>query len=188
MTDSRRAFLAKAAKITAVAATAAVLPTALAGPASASAHSYYFFCTKCFGMTVGVITPPGGLNICPAGGNHTQAGYNFILPYNVSETANAQANWRLCQKCFSLFWRGYPTDGVCATGGGHDSGPDGDQQSFFHNFVLNHDVPPGPKSQDAWRFCVKCYGLFFFGYSTNGRCPAGNEHKEAGFNFVLDHL
>jgi hypothetical protein len=188
MTDTRRAFLSKAVKITAVAAAAAALPVALAGPASAAKHSYYFFCTKCFGLTVGVITPPGDQSVfCPAGGKHNQAGYNFILNYDVPETANAQANWRLCRKCYSFFWRGYPSDGVCAAGNGHDSGPDGDSQSFFHNFVLTHDVPSSPTAQDAWRFCVKCYGLFYFGYSTNGRCPAGNEHKEAGFNFVLDH-
>ena len=30
-----------------------------------------------------------------------------------------QANWRFCTKCYSLFWYGYSTAGVCPGGGAH---------------------------------------------------------------------
>ncbi|OOZ78586.1 hypothetical protein BHL35_18555 [Bacillus cereus] len=43
-------------------------------------------------------------------------------------------------------------------------------------------------AQKEWRFCGKCHGLFFDGYSDKGRCPAdGSGHQAIGFNFVLPH-
>ena len=41
--------------------------------------------------------------------------------------------------------------------------------------------------QADWRFCNKCYALFFDGYDTRGVCPAGGAHVGQGFNFVLRH-
>ncbi len=29
--------------------------------------------------------------------------------------------------------------------------------------------------------------MFFWGYPDNGRCPAGNAHAAAGYDFVLPH-
>jgi hypothetical protein len=34
-----------------------------------------------------------------------------------------------------------------------------------------------PIGQRDWRFCSKCYGLFFNGLSNNGVCPAGGRHS-----------
>lgn len=31
-----------------------------------------------------------------------------------------QRNWRFCNKCFSLWWNGAPTNGHCPAGGAHD--------------------------------------------------------------------
>ena len=31
-----------------------------------------------------------------------------------------QNNWRFCRKCFSLWFNGFPTNGVCPAGGAHD--------------------------------------------------------------------
>lgn len=40
--------------------------------------------------------------------------------------------------------------------------------------------------QTDWRFCAKCYGLFWHGGATNGVCPAGGEHDKGGsWNFEL---
>jgi hypothetical protein len=55
------------------------------------------------------------------------------------------------------------------------------------NFVLLHDVPPPPNTQNAWRFCGKCHGMFFDGSPDKGHCPAGAGHAAQGFNFVLLH-
>lgn len=40
--------------------------------------------------------------------------------------------------------------------------------------------------QDNWRFCLKCNGMFFGGY-TEGRCAAGGSHSRQGFNFSLPY-
>jgi len=32
-------------------------------------------------------------------------------------------------------------------------------------------------SQDNWRFCTRCYGLFWYGYPTFGVCPSGGAHS-----------
>jgi hypothetical protein len=39
------------------------------------------------------------------------------------------------------------------------------------NFALLHDVPPPPNTQDSWRFCSKCHGMFFDGSPDKGHCP-----------------
>src|SRR5829696_3649666 len=49
-----------------------------------------------------------------------------------------------------------------------------------------------PAPQPDWRFCTKCNGLFFSGvdgsyFRENQRCPAGELHNAAGYNFVLSH-
>lgn len=31
-----------------------------------------------------------------------------------------QDNWRFCNKCFTLWWNGAPTNGTCPAGGAHD--------------------------------------------------------------------
>ncbi|MGG0791271.1 hypothetical protein ABE132_21730 [Peribacillus simplex] len=42
--------------------------------------------------------------------------------------------------------------------------------------------------QPGWRFCDKCWGLFFNGtLYTSGRCPAGGAHDAHGFVFYLPH-
>jgi hypothetical protein len=36
-----------------------------------------------------------------------------------------------------------------------------------------------------WRFCNKCFGMFFDGRDSKGRCPAGGSHVAQGLNFDL---
>jgi hypothetical protein len=41
-------------------------------------------------------------------------------------------------------------------------------------------------NQENWRFCGKCFGLFFNGFAGNGVCPAGGEHNPKGsFDYFL---
>ncbi|HRD76012.1 MAG TPA: hypothetical protein PK264_08735 [Hyphomicrobiaceae bacterium] len=96
-----------------------------------------------------------------------------------------QSSWRFCNKCFTLFFDGYPTKGSCPAGGGHVA------QGYIFN--LHHDVrkqPPRVTGRFAWqydwRFCNKCFAMFFDGYPAKGRCPAGGGHVAQGFNFGLD--
>ncbi|MFC0431843.1 hypothetical protein [Kutzneria buriramensis] len=106
------------------------------------------------------------------------------LPTLLSGAASAaplstQNQWRFCQKCYGLFFWGYPTNGVCPAGADHSA------QGF--NFTLSYDVAPNANAQDNWHFCQKCFGMFFRGYPTDGVCPAGGGHDAQGFNFVLTH-
>ncbi len=40
--------------------------------------------------------------------------------------------------------------------------------------------------QDNWRFCNKCYVLWWNGHQDNGRCPAGGAHEGSGsWDFYL---
>ena len=112
-------------------------------------------------------------------GGHEEAGFNFDLPHDLVETPTAQAAWRFCQKCNTMFFNGFPGNkGRCPTGGGHE-------EAGFE-FDLPHDVAPTPTAQDAWRFCQKCNAMFFNG-PDKGHCPTGDAHDAAGFNFVLPH-
>jgi hypothetical protein len=116
---------------------------------------------------------------CPGGGGHEAAGFNFDLPHDDPETANAQAAWRFCHKCNAMFFDGFPEKGTCPGGGGHEAA------GFM--FVLPHDVPGSEIAQPDWRFCTKCHAMFFDGFPAKGICPAGGGHGAAGFMFVLPH-
>jgi len=41
--------------------------------------------------------------------------------------------------------------------------------------------------QPEWRYCGKCYSMFFDGFQDKGRCAAGGAHQAIGFRFVLPH-
>jgi hypothetical protein len=38
----------------------------------------------------------------------------------------AQRDWRFCDKCFSMWFNGRPTNGACPAGGAHSSAQSGD--------------------------------------------------------------
>ncbi|HEY8984587.1 MAG TPA: hypothetical protein VIU15_34065 [Streptomyces sp.] len=91
-----------------------------------------------------------------------------------------QDRWRFCNKCFALYFWGYPTDGVCPAGGAH--------YAQGYNFILPYDIPETPTAQQYWRFCTKCFSMYFWGYHpTEGVCPSGGAHAAQGYNFVLNH-
>ncbi|MCX5377811.1 hypothetical protein [Streptomyces sp. NBC_00091] len=178
----RRAVLTRALGVAAAGLTGGALAMGVAGPAAASARANqadWRFCSKCSGMFFRGYADDG---TCPAGGGHDSAGYNFNLPHDVPATSRAQRDWRFCSKCYGLFFHGYPTSsGVCPAGGGGHA-------LAGYDFVLPHDIPQTANTQRDWRFCRKCYGLFFWGYPTNGSCPAGGGHFAAGYDFVLPYL
>ena len=155
-------------------ALAAALVLALLPQAFASVQEQWRYCRKCHVMFYDGYPNKGR---CAAGGGHLAQGFNFLLPYNVPETKQAQGAWRYCDKCHVMFFDGYPQKGVCAAGGGHAA------QGFV--FVLPHDVSPRGIVQNAWRYCEKCHAMFYDGYANKGRCPAGAGHRAQGFNFVL---
>jgi hypothetical protein len=102
-----------------------------------------------------------------------------------SMSMDGQPAWRFCDKCFGMFFNGDPDPnrkGRCPADGGMHAA-----QGFV--FYLPHDVPD-TAGQPGWRFCDKCFGMFFNGDpNRKGRCPAdGDIHRAQGdFLFVLPH-
>jgi hypothetical protein len=134
------------------------------------------FCNKCQ-----VMFSDSRSNVCAAGGKHEAQGYYFRLPFGGQETSTKQVNWRHCDNCGALFYNGRrPKTGRCPAGGGHSA-----YDAF--PYVLPHDVPGTATAQTDWRFCSKCFAMFYDGYPNKGRCAAGEGHLAQGFNFVLPH-
>ena len=89
-----------------------------------------------------------------------------------------QNNWRMCNLCMGIFFNGHPSKGKCPFdlpgfgNGQHQADPS-------VHFQLSFASPKKPNSQDNWRWCNKCEGLFFHGNQSDGRCPAGGLHNAA---------
>ena len=114
---------------------------------------------------------------------HQATGSVFSLSHSYPPLPYQQPGWRFCKNCFALFYDGYIEKGVCPSGGGHVA--DGLQ------FLLANETPPpwGPQQQPGWRFCWKCFALFFDGYEdSKGFCPHGGVHEPDGFHFILNHV
>jgi hypothetical protein len=168
-------------------------------------------CVKCESMFWTGYSPNQG--VCPADhAAHQPADQiNYVLPHDQPEDANHQANWRRCLKCYGTFWDGLWMKGVCPAGGSHDAQGTEDIEKFLQDeLILTYNTVEDANHQGNWRFCTKCYGLFFDGYPAfKGVCPvdhqphahaedpnnplpqmdsfAGYIHPPVGYNFVLPH-
>lgn len=143
------------------------------------------FCHRCQtlfyeGKNEAAGTPKG---LCPAGASHEAMGYNFEIPARATPSSNAQDRWRFCGTCWAMFYDGYSQKGACP---GRSSGHTRETR-FHHNFALPHDVAGTATAQTEWRFCNKCYVMFYDGYEAKGRCTAGDGHSAQGYDFVLPH-
>ena len=170
------------------------------------------FCTKCYSL-FWYGDPAKG--VCPAKGTHspfqaespTNAGTSWDFALQVASTsapapspgggggasaAGTQGNWRFCTKCYSLFWYGNPTAGICPAGAAHSplesASPTHAGSSWDFQLQVVPNSPPAPSpgggggasaagTQGNWRFCTKCYSLFWYGFPTAGICPDGGAHS-----------
>ena len=125
------------------------------------------FCRQCYSMFFDGYPTKG---VCPTGGGHAAAGYDFVLPHDVPAHPLRQGDWRFCDKCQAMFFDGYPTKGVCpADSLGHRT------PGSSYRSVLAHDLCEDDQRQGAWRFCDRCFTIFFDGYPAKGVSvpPAG---------------
>ena len=171
---SRRSFLDRMVKLSATGAGAAFLLGASSRTVEAATQENWRLCSKC---GVQFFDGNSDKGRCAAGGSHAALGFNYVLQYDVPETAQAQSAWRFCNKCNELFFGVDSQTGLCPAGGGHVA------QGF--TFVLPHDLPVSGAAQAGWRFCCKCNAMYFDGNRSKGRCPVGGGHLAQGFNFVL---
>jgi hypothetical protein len=113
------------------------------------------------------------------------SGLTLLAFSHLGGTASAavgdQESWRFCDKCFSMFYDGAAAKGKCpADGGEHHA------QGFFFTPHYDDATPAQPSVQYSWRFCSKCFAMFY-NSSTQGRCPSGGGHVAQGFNFGLNY-
>jgi hypothetical protein len=96
-----------------------------------------------------------------------------------------QDEWGRCVNCDVLFFNGYPLNkGVCPARGPHLAEKRG-LEPLTYRLVYDDSTGPG---QGDWRFCRKCFALFFSYYPTRGVCPVDDKgHDAAGYNFFLYH-
>lgn len=146
-----------------------------------SFQSSWRYCGKCHAMFYDGYEQKGS---CPADAlvaqnEHSAIGYNFVLPHDVAQTNNAQALWRYCGKCHTMFYDGYPQKGACSGGNEHTA--------IGYNFTLPHDIAQTNNAQASWRYCGKCHEMFYDGYADKGHCKTGGGHAAIGYNFVLPH-
>jgi Ricin-type beta-trefoil lectin domain-like len=128
-------------------------------------QDYWRWCGKCQTIFHGGGSIAGDIfGKCPTGGGHLVGTRNYILSHGVGTAG--QSNWRWCDKCSGLFYNGYPTHGVCPTGGEHNG-------TNSWNYHLN-----SAGGQSNFRWCNKCYSMHFGGIK--GVCPAGGEHSTVG--------
>jgi hypothetical protein len=97
-----------------------------------------------------------------------------------SAAVGDQDSWRFCSKCFSMFWDGSENKGTCPAAGAHVA------QGLLFSPHYDDATPPTPAIQYDWRFCSKCFTMFYNGPS-KGKCPSGGVHAAQGFNFGLNH-
>jgi hypothetical protein len=109
------------------------------------AQSEWRFCHKCQSMFFNGYPTKG---LCPGGGEHEAAGYNFVLPHDVAGTGNMQTDWRFCEKCQVMFYDGYPGKGVCPSGGEH--------HAAGYNFVLP-EMPSDVLRRLSDQRCLSCW-------------------------------
>jgi hypothetical protein len=96
-----------------------------------------------------------------------------------------QLGWEFCGQCSAIFFARNEGGraGRCALPPGQ---PHLGQGIPLKLLFAGSDVGAAP-SQDNWRWCAKCEGLFFHGNPTDGLCPAGGRHvvtKDSG-NYLM---
>lgn len=128
----------------------------------------------------------GFKGVCQRGGAHEAdpgEPADYALEFGAPEDPGNQANWRRCRKCLALFWNGNaPDTGLCPAAGVHEA--EGANLRLPHISIEEDAI-----NQRHWRFCRKCFCLFFQGLDNNsGLCARdGGPHEAQGFEFVVPH-
>lgn len=115
---------------------------------------------------------------------HQPAGDPFVVGHSIPGPAREGA-WRRCGRCKAIFFDGWDTKGACPNWEGRrghvavDGGPE---------YMLRANVPAGMTQQRDWRFCTKCYVLFYLPHNGGSACAAGGQHHAHEADYILDRV
>lgn len=184
---SRRALLRLAVGV-GITAVAGPLLIGNAAPASAT-QRLWKRCARCRGLWFSGNGTRGG---CPAGdildgGHHDDGTSDYILKED-PDGGQGQSQWYWCKYCQGLWFGGNNGFfGVCpAPSGGFSSHSNIGSGNYRLEDVTNRD---GVGGEPKWRWCRKCSGLFYDGYTpaASGVCPADHQHHDiiGSGNYIL---
>jgi hypothetical protein len=129
-----------------------------------------------------------GSGVCQRGGPH-EADPRFpeVMSFerDAPEDEQNQSSWRVCSACQTLYFTGDGISGICPSGGQHAGG---DPVLRIPHVSIREDRPDEPR-QEHWRFCRKCFSLFWNGDDKfGGVCTLdGQRHERAGHDFLIRH-
>jgi hypothetical protein len=115
-----------------------------------------------------------------------------------------QTQWRYCKNCHNMFYDGFGQKGHCPAETcaaaldikqvnseadaygvcGHVAQPGSYQ--FFLPCDTSSRISDTNTLQGGWRFCGRCYTLFYEGFGA-GYCVVGGGHVARGWHFALPH-
>jgi hypothetical protein len=117
---------------------------------------------------------------------HEPTGWILGVPYGQWAPHRSFA-WVRCQHCKTLYWHGEMNGsrGVCPYGYWVNSAQlhaaEGPEQGYF----LPEDVKTAPGMQNDWRFCEKCFVLFFEPHDVDNSCAAGGKHRPTAHKYQI---
>lgn len=131
---------------------------------AATAQDQWYWCHRCQGLFYGGFST----SRCPAGGQHDGSqSYDYVLA-DYAASSPSQSGWCWCNRCQGLFYGPGTTVSWCPAGGRHNAN-DG---SYDYCLWFNQSADSG--SQDGWRWCRRCQGLFYGPFTGNSICPASS--------------
>jgi hypothetical protein len=98
--------------------------------------------------------------------SHQPLGLYFYIPLAPAE---GSTSWRRCKWCEGLFT-------VVSGNPGHCFGNPAGHSPYADSLLVNQGSVDNADHQSNWRLCAKCLMLFFNGYTSKDRCPAGGTH------------
>jgi M6 family metalloprotease-like protein len=128
--------------------------------------------TNMMGTVYDKAVPEGGLVIWHAKVDATDQHPLWLADATLDD--RSQVNWWWCVNCYSLFFQSGASGGVCRAGGAHKHLDD-----VNANFRLPDDNP-SVAGEQGWRWCNKCYGLYYQPNQAGSHCPAGSTHTAVG--------
>jgi hypothetical protein len=177
----RRDLIRRASLIAAGAGALFVADAAVrSSPAAAAVQGNWRYCIWCKSLFHAGSSSTNGrcpVNLCGTPFLHNSRGsYQYLLSYGLNPVpSNYQPGWRFCSVCRAMWYSGFSGNARCYSSDcnfpekGHSE--QGSGQYSIATSGLSGQV------QTGWRYCSKCYSLFYGPHASSSRCFAGGQHN-----------